>query len=93
MRIYKRFIKDGTLNSSAITYNFITKELRFNTKGSPEELLDKCDPSSLPENFDKVISTYRRGGFIIVICASKIINVDEYKESNPVEEYLFNLTF
>jgi magnesium-transporting ATPase (P-type) len=93
LRIYKRFIKDGTLNSSSITYNFITKELRFNTKGSPEELLDKCDPSSLPENFDKVISTYRKGGFIIVICASKIINIDEYKESNPVEEYLFNLTF
>ena len=93
LRIYKRFIKNGTLNSSAIVYNFITKELRFMTKGNPEDVLDKCDPGSIPDNFDKIVSLYRRNGFIIIICASKIINIDDYNDSNSYEEYMNDLTF
>ena len=93
LRIYKRFIQNGTLNSSAIVYNFITKELRFMTKGNPEDVLDKCDPGTIPDNFDKIISLYRRNGFIIIICASKIINIDDYNDSNSKEEYMSDLTF
>ena len=93
LRIYKRFIKNGTLNSSAIVYNFITKELRFMTKGIPEEVLEKCERSTLPDNFENIISLYRRRGFIIIVCAFKIIDVDEYKDSNTLEDYMCNLTF
>lgn len=93
LRIYKRFIKNGTLNSSAIVYNFITKELRFMTKGNPEDVLDKCDPGTIPDNFDKIVSLYRRNGLIIIICASKIINIDDYNDSNSYEEYMNDLTF
>ena len=92
LRIYKRFIS-GNLNSSSIVYNFITKELRFMTKGMPEDILDKCDVNSLPDNFDKIISFYRRNGFIIIILASKIINLDEYNDSNSIEDYMDDLTF
>jgi magnesium-transporting ATPase (P-type) len=93
LRIYKRFIKNGTLNSSAIVYNFITKELRFMTKGIPEEVLEKCERSTLPDNFENIISLYRRRGFIIIVCAFKIIDVDEYKDSNTLEDYMCDLTF
>jgi len=93
LRIYKRFIKNGTLTSSAIVYNFITKELRFMTKGIPEEILDKCDKSTIPDNFDNVISIYRRQGFILIICACKIIDIDEYKDTNSIDDYMSNLTF
>ena len=93
LRIYKKFIKNGTLDSSAIVYNFITKELRFMTKGIPEEILEKCNNSTIPDNFHNVISLYRRKGFIIIICASKIISIDDYKESNTIEDYMKNLTF
>ena len=93
LRIYKKFIKNNSLNSSAIVYNFITKELRFMTKGMPEDILDKCNNSTLPENFDKIISLYRKYGLIIIICATKIINIETYKDSNPIEEYMNNLTF
>ena len=93
LRIYKRFIKSGSLNSSAIAYNFITKELKFMTKGIPEDILDKCDKSTIPDNFDNVISIYRRRGFIIIICAFKIISIDDYKDSNNIDDYLNNLTF
>ena len=93
LRIYKRFIKNGTLISSAIVYNFITKELRFMTKGNPEDLLNKCDNNSLPENFDKTISLIRRNGYIIIICATKLIDLDEYNDFYPIDYYMNKLTF
>ena len=93
LRIYKRFIKNGSLNSSAIVFNFITKELRFMTKGIPEDILDNCDRNTIPDNFDNVISLYRRKGFILIVCASKIISIDEYNDSNSIDEYMTNLIF
>ena len=93
LRIYKRFINNGTFNSSSITYNFITKELRFMTKGISEEILDKCDINSFPENLYKIFSLYRRLGFTIIICATKIINIEDYNDSTPIEDYMNNLTF
>ena len=93
LRIYKRFIKNGTLTSSAIVYNFITKELKFMTKGIPEEIIEKCDKNTLPDNFNNIISFYRRRGFIIIICAYKIIDVDEYNDSNQIDYYMNDLTF
>ena len=93
LRIYKRFIKNGSLNSSAIVYNFITKELRFMTKGIPENILDKCDKSTIPDNFYNTISLFRRKGLIIIVCASKIISLDDYKDSSTLDEYMNNLTF
>ena len=92
LRIYKRFISEKS-NSSSIVYNFITKELRFMTKGLPEDILDKCDINTLPDNFQKIMSFYLRHGFIIIVCASKIINIDEYNDSNSVEDYMDDLTF
>ena len=93
LRIYKRFIKDNAANSSSISYNFITKELRFNTKGIPEDILDKCNSSTIPDNFDKILSFYRRKGFIVIICASKTINLKQYSENDSEDKYLNNLNF
>ena len=93
LRIYKRFIKEGTLISSAIIYNFITKELRFMTKGIPEDILNKCDKNTYPENFEKIISIIRMNGYIIIICATKLIDINEYNDNNGIDYYMNNLTF
>ena len=93
LRIYKKFIVYGTLNTSAIVYNFLTKELRFMIKGMAEDILDKCDRSSLPENFENTISYYRKKGFIILICATKLLNVEEYNDLNGYDYYLNELKF
>ena len=93
LRIYKKFIVYGTLNTSAIVYNFMTKELRFMIKGMIEDILDKCDRNSLPENFENTISFYRKKGFIIIICATKLLNVEEYNDLNGYDYYLNELTF
>ena len=93
LRIYKRFMKNVALSSSSITFNFLTKELRFNTKGIPEDILDKCNPSTIPDNLNKIISYYRRRGFIIIICASKIINMEQYSFFDSEDKYMNNLNF
>ena len=93
LRIFKKFISNGTLNSSAIVYNFLTKELRFMIKGMVEDIIDNCDRSTIPDNFDKTISYYRRNGFIIVICATKLIKIEDYNDSNEYGFYLNNLIF
>ena len=92
LRIYKKFIKNGTLNSGAIVYNFMTKELRFMIKGMPEDILEKCDKNLFPENLDNIISFYRRNGLSIIVYATKKINLDEYKDLNDLDYYMNNLT-
>ena len=93
LRIFNKFIKNGTLNSSAIVYNFITSELRFMIKGMPEDILNKCDKNTFPENFDNIISFYRKNGFIIIVCATKLINIEEYNDVNDLNYYMNDLTF
>ena len=93
LRVFKKFIKNGTLNSGAIVFNFITNELRFMIKGMPEDILEKCDKNTFPDNLENAISYYRRKGFIIIVCASKIINIEEYKDSNDFDYYMNDLAF
>ena len=93
LRIFKKFIKNGTLNSAAIVFNFITNELRFMIKGMPEDILEKCDKNTFPDNLENVISYHRKNGFFIIMCASKLINIEEYKDSNDFDYYMNDLTF
>ena len=93
LRIYKKFVLNGTMESAAIVYNFITKELRFMMKGNPEDIINRCDKNSLPPDFEKVISINRRYGLIILICATKKIEINEYRESADLEYYMDDLTF
>ena len=93
LRIYKKFIINGTFLSSAIVYNFMKRELRFMIKGMPEDILEKCDKNSFPENFINTISLYRKKGLIIIVYASKLINMEEFNDLNDYDYYLNDLTF
>ena len=93
LRIYKKFITNDRFDSAAIVYNFLTKELRFMIKGYPEEIINRCDKNSLPENLEKIISINRKNGFIILVCASKELDKEEYNDNDELEDYLDELTF
>ena len=93
LKIYKRFIKIGTLYSSAIVYNPLMKTLHFMTKGPFEDIIPNCDINYLPKDFSKIISYYRRNGYDFVVLASKIINKFEYNESFDEDYYMNNLLF
>ena len=93
LRIYKKFITKNSLFSSAIVYNFFLKTLRFMTKGSPEKILPHCTTSSLPGDIYKTISNFRKDGYIVIICASKKIDLYSYKDSRDENYYLRDLMF
>ena len=76
LRVYKKFIVKGNLNSAAIVYNFLTKELRFMIKCIPEKIINKCNKNSIPKNYEKIFSLYRKNGFIILVCATKKLEGD-----------------
>ena len=93
LRVYKRFIKEGTLYSSAIVYNPIMKSLHFMTKGPPEKILPYCNNNFLPKEINKIIASYRKNGFINIILASKIINEYNYDKSLGEDYYMSDLIF
>ena len=93
LRIYKRFIYDGNYSRGSIVYNFMKKELRFMVKAIPEYLLDKFDINTLPDNIEDLISLYRKNGLIILFCATKLLNVEEYNDFNNFDYYMNDLTF
>ena len=93
LRIYKKFLTKNSLFSSAIVYNFLLKTLRFMTKGSPEKILPHCLSSTLPEDICQIISSYRKDGYTIIVCAVKKIDVYSYNDENDERFYMKDLSF
>ena len=63
------------------------------TKGSPEKILPHCLTSSLPDDIHKTISNYRKEGYIIIICASKKLDLYSYVDINDESYYMKDLIF
>ena len=93
LRVYKRFIKKGTLYSSAIVYNPLMKTLHFMTKGPPEKIIPYCNYNYLPKNLNKIISSYRKNGYISLVLGSKIISEYNYDKNMGEDFYMSNLNF
>ena len=94
LRIFKRYIFNEGLFSAAIVYNFFTNELRFMIKGKPEEIINKCENKTIPNNLEKIISFYRKRGYIVLACGSKLLNISNYEDKDEdLEFYMDDLTF
>ena len=59
----------------------------------PEEIINKCNKNSIPQNFEKIITFYRKNGFIILICATKKLTIEDYNDNDELDSYLENLNF
>lgn len=44
------------------------------TKGAPEVMLDICDPTTLPANFEELLHNYTHGGYRVIACAYKTVS-------------------
>lgn len=44
------------------------------TKGAPEVMLDICDPTTIPGNFEDLLHKYTHGGYRVIACAHKTLN-------------------
>ena len=93
LRIFRRFIKTGTLYSSALVYNTITDSVFFFIKGPPEEVLPYCNYSFLPKDIYRIINFYRKNGFINLILAGKELDSKEEEQLLNEESYKDDLIF
>ncbi|GEQ68484.1 hypothetical protein JCM33374_g2152 [Metschnikowia sp. JCM 33374] len=41
------------------------------TKGAPEVMLDICDPTTIPSDYEELLHKYTHGGYRVIACASK----------------------
>ena len=56
LKIFRRFIKTGTIYSSSLAYNALTDTVNFFIKGPPEEILPFCNQSFLPKDIYRIIN-------------------------------------
>ena len=93
LRIFRRFIKTGTLYSSSLAYNTLTDTVNFFIKGPPEEILPFCNQSFLPRDIYRVINYYRKNGFINLILAGKELESKEDEILLTEDQYKDDLIF
>ena len=93
LKIYKKFIFNDNFSSASIIYNYLTNDLRFMIKGIPEVIINKCDKNTIPHDLQRTISLYRSKGFIILICATKLLKEYESIDENDLEYYIDDLLF
>ncbi|CCJ31395.1 unnamed protein product [Pneumocystis jirovecii] len=58
---------------SVIVKEFSSSDMQVYLKGAPEIMKDVCLLSSLPEDYDQVISYYTGHGFRVIACAMKVL--------------------
>jgi cation-transporting P-type ATPase 13A2 len=54
-------------------------------KGAPEVMRDICTPSSIPSDFDDLLSFYTHKGFRVIACASKYVSRLSFSELDNME--------
>lgn len=47
---------------------------RVFTKGAPEAMIEICDPTSIPLNYNELLYGYTHGGYRVIACAHKVLN-------------------
>ena len=59
--------------TSVLTKKFSSDDIIVYCKGSPESILQICDQSSIPSNFESTLLKYSKNGFRVIGCAQKKI--------------------
>ncbi|RVX69518.1 hypothetical protein B0A52_06582 [Exophiala mesophila] len=54
-------------------------------KGAPEVMKDICTPSSIPDDFEDLLSYYTHKGFRVIACASRYISRISYDEIQELD--------
>lgn len=57
--------------TSVLTSRISSQSTKAYCKGSPESILQVCDPLSIPDNFESVLLKFSKNGFRVIACAVK----------------------
>ena len=63
------------------------------TKGAPEVMLDICDPTTIPSDYEDLLHKYTHGGYRVIACASKKLSPKNELKSIEREEAETDLSF
>lgn len=66
--------------TSVLTKKLSSDDFIAYCKGSPESILQICDPDSIPSNFESILLKYSKNGFRVIGCARK--KLSDYSISN-----------
>jgi cation-transporting P-type ATPase 13A2 len=66
--------------TSVLTKNLSSDHFMAYCKGSPESILQICDQTSIPSNFESILQKYSKNGFRVIGCAQK--NLSNYSNLN-----------
>jgi len=70
---------------SVICKNVFDDNYKVFVKGSPEKICELCTPSSLPENFTDVMSSYTKDGYRVIALATKDLPNLTYRQAHRIE--------
>jgi cation-transporting ATPase 13A3/4/5 len=70
---------------SVICKNVFDDNYKVFVKGSPEKICELCTPSSLPENFTDVMSSYTKDGYRVIALATKDMPNLTYRQAHRIE--------
>lgn len=93
LQLYQRYYNPSSFNCSSLVLNTYDGSFRFYTKGPPEKILQACISSSIPHGIEKFLTHFRKEGFRIIACATKIVDFKSYTSERTEEFYLNGLTF
>ncbi|OBA19758.1 hypothetical protein METBIDRAFT_12805 [Metschnikowia bicuspidata var. bicuspidata NRRL YB-4993] len=55
------------------------------TKGAPEVMLDICDPTTIPSEYEELLHKYTHGGYRVIACASKPLAKGKHKNPDRLD--------
>lgn len=71
-KILREFEFIAALRRMSVVVDKDDKRFVF-TKGAPEVMLDICDPTTIPANFEELLHQYTHGGYRVIACAEKYL--------------------
>lgn len=83
-KILKEFEFVSALRRMSVLVEKDAKNLIF-TKGAPEVMLDICDPTTIPSDYEELLYKYTHGGYRVIACASKALR--KQKDLKTLERY------
>jgi cation-transporting ATPase 13A3/4/5 len=80
---------------SVICKNEFDNKYKVFVKGSPEKISELCQPGTLPENFNEVMSSYTKEGYRVIALAFREMGEITYRQIHRIERDAVesNLTF
>ncbi|GMM43332.1 putative acid anhydride hydrolase [Hanseniaspora uvarum] len=87
--VFKVFEFDSHLRRMGVLMEHVSKKNTFFSlvKGSPESILNLCNPHTIPHNYDSIVKHYAHQGYRLIALAGNTINLSSGHDAEDTREY------